>query len=118
MAQRARLVFLRLVVERRYPGNIVISRYRVTLQAQEIHLADTKHSWIRRPVRHVATGAALGAHRNMFEHEWTLFIGVTFVANLLVTRRRLQLPRNRGAMRIVAVRAGQQAFVDTVPERH
>ena len=77
-------------------------------------------------MRHVAGGAAFHAYAGVFVNEWPALINVTLQAWLFVVVRGCQhagsgagSPRCReAAVRIVAIRALDDAFVDAMLEGH
>lgn len=107
VAHGACLVLGGLVV--RWPG---WTNYRkgVTLQAQQVHLADPQQTRVGRPVWGVAAHATLGLHRNMLEHERPLLIGVAAVTDCVTAGQGFHLPQGRGAVNVVAVVAADQPF--------
>jgi hypothetical protein len=88
----------------------------VALQAKEVHLGEVQKPRIGRTVRRVADRAALDLHRFVFIHEGSGFVGVTLEANQILRGRGSQLPGQESAMRVVAVGAPHEAFVDPVME--
>ena len=62
----------------------------------------------------VATGAALGLYRHMLVDEGALLVDVALVANCVPARQTPQLPHSRRPMRVVAVHALHQTFIDSV----
>jgi hypothetical protein len=77
-------------------------------------------------MRDVAAFAPVNAHGGVFEGERTTLIGMTLEAGLFVVESLINHPRpacgapgrSVGPVRIVAVRAGHESFVDPVLERH
>jgi uncharacterized membrane protein len=67
-------------------------------------------------MRRVADRAAFDLHRFVFIDEGSGFIGMTLEANQIFGRRGSQLPGQESAMRVVAVGAIQEAFIDAVME--
>src|SRR5271157_1975657 len=117
MAQCARLIFLRLVVEGRYGGRRGIDRQCVAFQAKKVDLAALQQPGICRTMRRVAGHASLGLHRRMFERKRPGLVRVTVVANHVLCRGRAQLPVQESSVRIVAIAAGDQAFVHAMVKR-
>lgn len=111
MAHRARLIFRCLVMSRPLGP---LHREGVTLQAQQVYLADSQVARIIRSVRCVTTRTALGFHRHMLVHEWSLFFGVAFHADCVASRDRSHLTYGGCAVYVVAIAAEQKAFVDAV----
>ena len=116
VAHRARLILLRLVVERgnsRRPG---IRGKRVTFQTKEVYLRALQQSRIGGAVRRMAGRAAFYLHDLVFIHERSRFVRVTLETNLVLRSRSPQLPGQESAMRIVAIGALHQAFVHSMVE--
>ena len=67
-------------------------------------------------MRRVADRATLHLDGFMFIHEGSGFVGVAFETNQILRGRGPQLPCQESAMRVVAVRALHQTFVDPVME--
>lgn len=111
VAHCAGLILRRLVMS----GTLrALHRKGVTLQAQQVHLADTQVAWIVRSVRRMTTDAPLGFHGHMLVYKRSLFFGVAFHANCISGRDRPHLTHSGCAMDVVAVGAEQKAFVNTV----
>ena len=87
---------------------------RVTLQAQQVHLADSQKARIIGPMRRVATRASLGFYRHVLIHEGSLLVRVAFDTNGVPAWQCPHLLERCGAVRIVTVAALDQAFLDTV----
>lgn len=98
----------------------------VAFQAQSKHHRAPQQSRIGRPVRSVAGLASVDANAEMLEYKRPPFIGVAFQTGLFVRHGLVYLTRPRGhfpggskgAVRIVAVRARDHAFLHAVFERH
>jgi hypothetical protein len=116
VAHRARLVFLRLVMERRHRGDRGIHGEGVALQAKQVDLAALEQSRVRRAVRDVAGDAALDLHGGVLVHERSGLIRVAFEANGVLRGGGAQLPREEASVRVVTIRALHQALVHTVME--
>jgi hypothetical protein len=86
----------------------------MTLQTEHVHRHNFEQPRIGRTVRCVATAAALSLHRHVFIDERSLLVDMALVADRIATRQRPRLPQNPCPMRIVAVIALHQAFVDAV----
>ena len=119
VAHGAGLVLLRLVVGRpdRRLRRRVAHRQSVALQAQQIDLADAQQARIRRAVRSVAAHATLGLHRQVLENEWSLLLGVTLEAHLVLLRAGTELFRAETPVWVMTVRTLHQALIHPVPER-
>lgn len=87
---------------------------RVTLQAQQVHLAHPKQAWVCGTVRRVATAAAFRFHRHMLVYKRSPGIGVALSAGRVSAGQSFHLPQGCGAMRVVAVAALDQALIDPV----
>ena len=61
--------------------------------------------------------ASFGFHRGVLEHKRTSLVGVTGEANLILSSRGAELPCQKSAMRIVAISASNQPFVDSMMKR-
>ncbi len=59
----------------------------------------------------------LGPYRSMLESERTCFVGMAGEAHLVLRGRRPQLVRIEPAMGVVAIAAGNQAFIHLMVER-
>ena len=78
------------------------------------------------PVREVAGFAAIDANGGVLEQEWPAFVGVALQARLFIGQRLIDHTRpcahapGRGgrAVRIVAIRAGHDAFIHAMLGRH
>lgn len=117
MAYRARLVLICLVMKRRRSGRREIYGRRVTLEAHAVHVVTNKQTRIRRPVREMARGAALGLDRWMLVDERARRLDVALGADGILRRADSDEIRLKGAVRVVAISALDQAFVDPVMER-
>jgi len=116
VAQRARLILGVLVVERRRTRRRPVAVWRMTPQAEEVHVIHLQHARVRRPVGRVAIQTAVfGFHRSVFEDEWPHRIGVAFGANRKLTSRSPDLMSDLRAMRIVAVAALNQSGINAMP---
>ena len=65
-------------------------------------------------MRRVAGDASFCLHRRVLKGKWARLFRVAGEADLVLRSRGTQLLREEAAMRIVAVAAGQQPFVDAV----
>lgn len=114
MAQRARLVFLRLVVERGRHGRNRIHGQGVALEAEQIDGAAVQHAGIGRSVRVVTRDATLRFDGRMLEGERSLLLGVARETDGVLRGRCAELPRPGGVMRTVTTRAREQPLVHSV----
>src|SRR5579862_2212795 len=112
VAHCAGLVFSRLVVNRAAGRNSC--RKAVTLQAQHVHYADFQQSRIGGTMRRVATAATVRFHRHMLVDERSLLVGVALVADCISAGQVLCVAQRRGAVRVMAVGASHQPFLDAV----
>jgi hypothetical protein len=113
------LIFRRLIVCRanRRLGGHATQRQGMALQAKNIDLAHPQQPWIRRTVRHVTTGAALGFYGQVLIHKGTFCVGMALEADLILGPTGPQLFRQKTAVRIVAVVAAYQFLVHAMPIR-
>lgn len=65
-------------------------------------------------MRRVAGDASFRLHRRMLKDKWAGLFRVAGEADLVLRCRGAQLLRKEAAMRIVAIRAGEQAFIHSV----
>lgn len=110
MAQSAGLMLVGLVV----PTSRTHRRIRVTLETQQVHITDPQHAWIGRAVWTMAALTSLGLYRDVFIDEWPLLVSVALVTNLISTWQCAHLTQRGGTVRIVAVAALDESFIDTV----
>jgi hypothetical protein len=87
---------------------------RMALQAQQIHLAHTKHAWVSGTMRRVATAAAFRLDRHMLIYKRSAGIGVALGADGVSAGQSFHLPQGCGAMWVMAITAVKQAFVYSV----
>ena len=87
---------------------------RVALQTQEIDLAHPKQAWVCGTMGRVATAATFRFHWNMFVYKWPSRICVALGADGVSAGQSFHLPQGCGAMRVMAVAAVKQAFIDAV----
>src|SRR5579871_6301757 len=97
VTQRACLILLRLIVERRRGRSRRIHRERVTFETEQIHVAAFQQTRIRRTMRHVTRHATFRLHRAVFPCERTGLVGVTSETNLILRGRGAQLMRQESA---------------------
>src|SRR5579859_8286064 len=117
VAHRARLILLRLVVERGSSGRATrISGKSVAFQAYQVHLRSLQESRIGRSMRHVARRASFYLHGLMLVHKWARFVGVALEAHQVLRPCRPQLPCLEPPMLVMAVRALHQSFVHSMME--
>ena len=86
----------------------------MTLQAQEINLADTQETWIVRPVWPVATGASFSLHGYVLIYKGPLLVGVAFQANVVSAGKSPDLSQGGCTVNVVAVAAADEAFIHAV----
>ena len=108
VAHRARLVFGGLIV----PGTgRPLRGKRMTLQAQQVHLAHTQIARISRPVGSVTAATALGLYWNVFIDEGPHLVCMAFSANRIPARHGSYLPESGGAVNIVAITAVDETLI-------
>ncbi len=117
MAHGASLILRGLIVERRRAGRI-FSRRRMAGKAQQIDVADFQQMHIRRAVRRVAGLTTFDLHRLVLKYERPALFGVACVANGVLRRRRANLFRRNGTVRIVTIVAFDQALVHSMMKGH
>src|SRR6476660_1823025 len=108
VAHGARLIFGRLIMRRSHRS---LSGRCVTLQAQQIHLADAQVAWVSGTVWSVTAAAALSLHRYMLIHERPLLVGVTFDTDRVSAWHGPHLSKSGCAVDVMAVAALNKAFV-------
>ena len=127
VAERACLIFLRLVVEARNARSSTETGRRVALHAELIHVRVAQKVWIRGTVGRVAGRAALGLDRLVLVNERSLLVHMAIEADrvsgdsgaeLLVLAERIERESGGAAVRIVAVGALHHALDHLVMERH
>src|SRR5262249_32886901 len=89
-----------------------LRRERVTLQAQQVDLANPQEAWVCRAVRRVATTATFCLHRHMFVNKRSFLVDMTVVANAVATRHCPYLAESGCAVNVVAVAALDQSLID------
>ena len=94
-----------------------LGRKRVTLQAQQVHLAHTQVPGIGRSVGRVTTAAALSFYWDMFIDKRTCFIRVAFCADGIAAGQCPYLPERRRSVDVMTIRALHEAFVDSMVVR-
>ena len=62
--------------------------------------------------------ATLCFNRLVFEHKWSLLIGMACEANRIPSCRRAQLSTNKATVGIVTIRALDESFFHAMVERH
>jgi len=90
----------------------------VALQAKDIQVARLEKMRIGRAMRRMARFAAFCLAPWMFEDEWSLLVHVARVADGVSRRSRAQLLADESSVRVMAIRALYQAFLDAMVERH
>src|SRR5690242_20326562 len=117
VAHRARLILLRLVVERRRSGRATCIRGEsMAFQAYQVHLRPLQESRVGGPVRHVARRASFYLHGFMLVHEGSRLVRVALEAHQVLRPCRPQLSRLEPAMLVMAVGALHQSFVHSMME--
>ena len=77
----------------------------VTFKAHVPHFLARQHSRVSGAMNFMTTGTALQSHRRVLECERTPLVGVALKTTWLIGREGPNLPEEKAAMRIVAVRA-------------
>jgi hypothetical protein len=116
VAERAGLVFLRLIVERRRSRRPSGCGLGMTANAQKIDLILDEHARVGRTVGRMTDHAAFD-FRFVLVYKRSLLFAMALVANLVARSVRAQLLGAKRAMRAMAIIALDQAFIDTVVER-
>jgi len=117
VAQRACLIFLRLVVERGGCGRAGINVERMAFEAHQIYLAAFQQSRVGRAVGRMAGDAAFGLHHRVLVDKWPCLFGMAFEAQGILRRSGAQLAGQESAVRVVAVAALHESFIDAVVKR-
>ena len=89
----------------------------MALQAEQVDLASAQQARIRRAMWRMTGDAALGLHRRVLESERPGLVGMAVEANHVLRGCGSELMRQETAVRIVAVVAGDEPFVDAMMER-
>ena len=114
----ARLIFRGLIVSRPdWASRRQIGIEGVALQTEHIDQADFEQPGIGRAVRRMATTASFGLYRHMLVYKRPLLVDMALVANEIPARQRADLTNEPGAMRVVAIVALNQTFIDTMVKR-
>jgi hypothetical protein len=82
----------------------------MTLQTQQVDLANSEQTWIGGTVWGMTTATAFRFHGHVFVYKRSLFIGVASVANRIAAGQGSDLADRGGAMNVVAVTAFEQAL--------
>lgn len=114
VTERAGLILLRLIVERRNSRSHRIHGKRVAFQTEQVDLAAPQQLWVRGTMRRMACDASFDLDWNVLEHEWSRLFRVAVEADLVLSRGGTQLPGKESSMRIMAIAAGDEPFVDAV----
>lgn len=122
VADRAGLVLVCLIVERRDTRSREVHGCRMALEAQRIHIVAGQQPGIWRSMREMTARAALGCNHGMRIDEWAGGLGVAFRADCVAAGAGMK--RSAGflqsadecAVRIVAIAACHQPFIDLVVE--
>lgn len=123
VADRAGLVLVRLIVERRYSGSGEVHGSRVALQAQRVDIIARQQPRVWRSVRRMAPSASFGLDHRMRIDERACGLRVALHANCVATRTAVQhsagplQSAHERAMRIMAIAALDQPFIHLVMER-
>ena len=90
----------------------------MALQAEQIDVAHSQHVHIRAGVGNMAGCATLDLYGLVLEYVGPLLVGVAGEANGILCSGSPHLLGPNGSVRIMAIGAKDQAFVDAVMERH
>ncbi len=90
----------------------------MALQAEDIKVAGLKQVRIWGAMRRMARFTAFRLDRLVFEDEGALLVGVAREADGIPRRRRPKLFPYESSMGVMAVRALNQSFIDTMVEGH
>src|SRR5271170_7354960 len=103
-------------MKRRYARRGEVHRWRVALKAKVIDVGDVEQPRIRRSMRRMTGGAALGLDWRVLIDPRTGGLDVALGADGILGRADAKLVRLERAMGIMAVAAGDQPFVHLVME--
>ena len=84
------------------------------MQTEHVYHANFQESWIGGTVGRVTTTTAFGFYRNMLVSEGTLLVDMAPVANGIPAGQCPQLAHDRCPMRVMAIIALDETFVDPV----
>ena len=118
MANNARLILRRLIVERGNARSRKVRRRRMALHAHGVHVGAIEQARIRSAVWCVAGSAPLGLYNVMLIDKRARRLGMALDANSVLLGGRLEALLFEGAVRIVAVGALHQPLVHFVVEGH
>jgi len=90
----------------------------VALQAQQIYIADFEQVRVRPAVDHVAGFAAVHLHGRMLVDKRPLLVAVALETDGILSRGGPHLLGSHGSVRVVAIAALNEPFVDAMVERH
>ena len=109
VADRACLVLVGLIMERRNAGSLPSCINGVTPQAQKVHVVNLQQTRVGRSMRCVAVKATLARlDRCVLKHKRAHRVRVAFCADLELARSGTQLVAGLGPMRVVAIAALDQ----------
>ena len=89
----------------------------MAFQAKQVDLAATQKPRVRRAMRRVAGYTSFGLDGRVLEGKRPGFVSVAIEAELILRVGGSQLVREKSAVRIVAIAAGQKPFIHFVVER-
>jgi hypothetical protein len=118
VAQGARLEKAGLVVERRRTGRAAETGRGVTLQAEQIHVADLEHVRVGTAMNHVAGRATIHFDGRVLINKGALLVGMTLETNRVLRGGHTNLFGQRRSVDIVAIGALNKAFVDAMMKGH
>ena len=118
VANDARLILHRLIVEGRNARGCKVWRWRMALHAQRVDVGAVEQARIGAAVRRVAGGAAFGLDNVVLIHKRASRFGMALAANSVLLRGGLAALFLKSAVRVVAIRALNQSLVHLVVEGH
>ena len=90
----------------------------MTLQAEQVHVAQFQHVGIWSPVCQMARLAPVHFYRRVFEHKRPLLVRVALEADRILCRGSPHLFGFHCAVDVVAIAALDQPFIHPMMERH
>ena len=114
VTQRAGLILLGLVVESWRCRGTGINGQGVALQTEEIHLAALQKARVGGAVRGMAGYATFGLNHRMLIYKRSGFVRMTLEADGVLRGSGAQLARQESTVRIMAIAALHEPFVNTM----
>lgn len=118
VAHGARLELRGLIVKARRSGCATQTGLGVTLQAEEVHIAEPQEVRVRGAVRRMARLASFRLHRIVLEDKGALLVHMALETHRVLRGRRAQLFRPEGPVGIMTIAAADQPFIHSMVERH